>query len=158
MGASYPSEMSAAAHRGVAASERSDRRTSLHEQSRTPVGDAVDPVRIAAVRYLEDGAADRGAGIAEFAARSTAVPSHIAGLVTSGRADLGLVSIIDAVREPEGGAVPLAIVPAGMIGCDGPTLTVRIFSSVPIEEIRELHADTDSPHFRLRWPTFCSVV
>lgn len=143
-GASYPSEMSAAAHRGVAASERSDRRTSLHEQSRTPVGDAVDPVRIAAVRYLNTAPLIEGLESLSSLRLSTAVPSHIAGLVTSGRADLGLVSIIDAVREPEGGAVPLAIVPAGMIGCDGPTLTVRIFSSVPIEEIRELHADTDS--------------
>lgn len=31
-----------------------------------------------------------------------------------------------------------------MIGCDGPTLTVRLFSSTPLERITRIHADTDS--------------
>jgi len=68
------------------------------------------------------------------------VPSKIAGLVTSGACELGLVSMIDAARSD----VPLAIVPVGMIGCDGPTLTVRLFSRVPIERVTTIHADTDS--------------
>ena len=38
----------------------------------------------------------------------------------------------------------LLLVPAGIIGCDGPTLTVRIFSKVPPEKISALHGDTDS--------------
>ena len=31
-----------------------------------------------------------------------------------------------------------------MIGCDGPTLTVRLFSRVPFNRVTRLHADTDS--------------
>jgi chorismate dehydratase len=38
----------------------------------------------------------------------------------------------------------LLVVPAGGIGCDGPTLTVRIFSQQPIEETRTLACDPDS--------------
>jgi chorismate dehydratase len=38
----------------------------------------------------------------------------------------------------------LCIVPAGGIGCDGPTLTVRIFSKTPIDQIRTLACDADS--------------
>src|SRR5205085_5859227 len=68
------------------------------------------------------------------------VPSRIAGMVASGEADVGLCSLVDAVRSE----VPLALVPAGMIGCDGPTLTVRLFSLVPLPDVRVLHADTDS--------------
>jgi chorismate dehydratase len=38
----------------------------------------------------------------------------------------------------------LCIVPCGAIGCDGPTLTVRIFSTVPIGKIESLACDPDS--------------
>jgi len=38
----------------------------------------------------------------------------------------------------------LCIVPSGGIGCDGETLTVRIFSKCPVTEIRTLACDTDS--------------
>lgn len=102
------------------------------------------PVRIAAVRYLNTAPFIEGLHLLGSVSITTAAPSHIAGLVTSGEADLGLASIIDAVRDPQPGAAPLAIVPVGMIGSDGPTLTVRIFSAVPIDQIRTLHADTDS--------------
>lgn len=66
------------------------------------------------------------------------VPSRIASMVTAGDADIGLASIIDAA-DPA-----LALLPAGMIGCDGPTLTVRLFSTVPWNQVNELCADTDS--------------
>jgi chorismate dehydratase len=56
------------------------------------------------------------------------------------QADVALVSLVDAARSPE----PLAILPCGMIGCDGPTLTVRLYSRVPLHAITTLHADTDS--------------
>src|SRR5262249_20813210 len=54
--------------------------------------------------------------------------------------DMGLVSLIDYARSPE----PLILIPAGMIGCDGPTLTVRLFSAVEPRRIRQVHADTES--------------
>jgi chorismate dehydratase len=69
------------------------------------------------------------------------VPSGIAGMVTRGEADIGLVSLVDAARAKDPG---LTLLPVGMIGCDGPTLTVRLFSAVPLEQVGEIHADTDS--------------
>ena len=38
----------------------------------------------------------------------------------------------------------LVVLPVGVIGCDGPTLTVQVFSRVPFEQVRRLHADADS--------------
>src|SRR5690606_20477038 len=54
--------------------------------------------------------------------------------------DIGLVSLIDAARC----GTPLTLLPVGMIGCDGPTMTVRIFSRTPLEQVKRLRADTDS--------------
>jgi chorismate dehydratase len=63
----------------------------------------------------------------------------------------------------------LCVVPSGGIGCDGETLTVRIFSKVPVEQIRTLACDTDSHTsvalarvvFAERcgtWPTFVDLT
>ncbi len=57
-----------------------------------------------------------------------------------GEVQAGLMSVVDyQMCERE-----LVLVPAGMIGCDGATLTVRLFSKVPAREIRVVHGDTDS--------------
>lgn len=68
------------------------------------------------------------------------VPSSLLQRLLSGEADLSLVSIFDYQRSP----VPLRIVPVGMLGCRGRTMTVRLYSRVPAAEVREVHADTDS--------------
>jgi len=68
------------------------------------------------------------------------VPSGLLAGLEAGDVDIALCPVIDLQRS----TVPLDIVPAGGIGCDGPTLTVRIFSKVPINQITEVHADTDS--------------
>jgi chorismate dehydratase len=67
------------------------------------------------------------------------VPSRLIDRLRDGEADVALLPVIDYQRT-EG----LRIVPSGAIGCDGPTLTVRIFSRVPVERIRTLACDTDS--------------
>ncbi len=69
-----------------------------------------------------------------------AVPSKLMGLVEGGVVSTALMSVVDYQMCPQ----ELIFVPAGMIGCDGPTLTVRIFSRVPAERIRVLHGDADS--------------
>ncbi|MCK6478511.1 MAG: hypothetical protein L6Q35_16960, partial [Phycisphaerales bacterium] len=71
---------------------------------------------------------------------STAVPSKIAGMVARGEADVGLASTFDAAAT----GVPMVLLTAGMIGCDGPTLTVRLFSETPIDRIETVHIDNDS--------------
>jgi chorismate dehydratase len=69
-----------------------------------------------------------------------AVPSALLGLIESGEVSTGLLPVVDY----QGSAVELVLVPAGMIGCDGPTLTVRIYSKVPPEQISVVHGDVDS--------------
>ncbi len=54
--------------------------------------------------------------------------------------DLALCSIIDYQRSP----IPLEIVPVGVIACDGPTRTVRVYSRVPFDKVTTLHADIES--------------
>src|SRR5690349_21750253 len=98
------------------------------------------PLRVACVRYLNTVPLIEGLEKLPEVALLPTVPSRIAGMVAGGEADIGLVSLVDAARAE----TPLALVPAGMIGCDGPTLTVRVFSAVPFERVTALHADTDS--------------
>jgi chorismate dehydratase len=100
----------------------------------------MEPIRVACVRYLNTVPLIEGLEKLRAVTLLPTVPSRIAGMVASGEADVGLCSLVDATGAGE----PLALLPAGMIGCDGPTLTVRLFSSVPLHEVRVLHADTDS--------------
>jgi len=67
-------------------------------------------------------------------------PSTIAPRLATGEADIGLASLADAARAPQ----PMTLLPVGMIGSDGATTTVKIFSRVAMEKIERLHADTDS--------------
>jgi chorismate dehydratase len=67
------------------------------------------------------------------------VPSKLLPGLRDQRFDIALLPVIDYQRLDN-----LSIVPAGGIGCDGPTLTVRIFSRCPIGKIRTLACDTDS--------------
>ncbi len=67
------------------------------------------------------------------------VPSSLLEDLTHDRADVALLPVIDYQRLPD-----LRIIPATGIGCDGPTLTVRLFSRTPIARTRVLAADTDS--------------
>jgi chorismate dehydratase len=67
------------------------------------------------------------------------VPSKLLDGLREGRFDVALLPVIDYQRMKG-----LRILPSGGIGCDGETLTVRIFSKVPVQQIRELACDTDS--------------
>ncbi len=113
----------------------------VHERSGKP---DVRTTRIAAVSYLNTTPMIEGVSTWRDAELITAVPSRLADMVVGGQADIGLVSLADYARSATGGKSPLVLLPCGMIGCDGPTLTVRVFSAVPPERITTLHADTDS--------------
>jgi chorismate dehydratase len=97
-------------------------------------------IRIGTVEYLNTAPLLRGLDAAAGVSCIRAVPSRIIDLLVDDRVDIGLVSLIDVARSP----VPLAVLPVGMIGCDGPTLTVRLFSDRPIDRIERVAADTDS--------------
>lgn len=98
----------------------------------------MDQIRIACVRYLNTLPLVHGLDRIDGVRLSPTAPARIAAQVTRGQADLGLASIIDAAREG------LTLVPVGMIGSDGPTRTVRLFSKVPLASIRRVHADVES--------------
>lgn len=68
------------------------------------------------------------------------VPARLLDDLESRQVDIALCPVIDFWRSD----TPLVIVPVGGIGCDGPTLTVRLYSQVPIDQIDAVHVDTDS--------------
>lgn len=68
------------------------------------------------------------------------VPSRLLDTLESGAASIALCPVIDLQQS----ASALEIVPCGAIGCDGPALTVKVFSSRPINELREIAIDGDS--------------
>ncbi|MDB5304440.1 MAG: hypothetical protein JWM97_1989 [Phycisphaerales bacterium] len=67
------------------------------------------------------------------------VPSRLLDGLVDRRFDVALLPVIDYQRM-----AGLRLLTAGGIGCDGPTLTVRIFSAVPVDQIEVLACDTDS--------------
>jgi chorismate dehydratase len=67
------------------------------------------------------------------------VPSRLLELLRTNQADVALLPVIDYQRLDD-----LTIIPAGGIGSDGATLTVRIFSRAPIAEVKSLACDPDS--------------
>jgi chorismate dehydratase len=68
------------------------------------------------------------------------VPSRLLETLIEERASVALCPVIDFQLS----RAELSIVPAGAIGSDGPTLTVRIFSRVPMEEVVQVQTDGDS--------------
>jgi chorismate dehydratase len=70
----------------------------------------------------------------------TSVPSLLLDLLLAREVDAALCSSIDYQRSPE----PLIVLPAGLLGCEGSTLTVRLSSREPVEHVREVYCDTDS--------------
>lgn len=105
----------------------------------------MERVRIGCVKYLNTLPLIEGLAAWRDAELVSAVPSRLIDMLLGREVDVALCSVIDAARNrggPAGGGVlPLAV---GMIGCDGPTLTVRVFSRVPLEDVRTIGADTDS--------------
>jgi chorismate dehydratase len=68
------------------------------------------------------------------------VPARLPERLTSGDVDVALVPVIDLMQRGS----EWQIVSDACIGCDGETLTVRVFSRVPPERITRLHVDGDS--------------
>jgi chorismate dehydratase len=97
------------------------------------------PLRIGAVSYLNSKPLLWGLETQAHLSIKLEVPSRLLDGLQSKRLDVALLPVIDYQRM-EG----LTILPVGGICSDGATLTVRIFSSVPIEKIESLACDPDS--------------
>jgi chorismate dehydratase len=92
------------------------------------------------------------------------VPSGLLAGLRDENFDVALLPVIDYQRLGN-----LCVVPSGGIGCDGSTLTVRIFSKKPIDQIQTLACDTEShtsvalasvifaERYKLR-PTFVDLI
>jgi chorismate dehydratase len=68
------------------------------------------------------------------------VPSLLPRMLADGRVDVALIPVIDLIHFGR----KWRIVSDACIGCDGETLTVRVFSRVPPEQITRLYVDGDS--------------
>lgn len=100
----------------------------------------MDPVRIGCVRFLNTSVLVEGLDQVAGLTLAPDAPARLIDQLLERRVDIALASVIDAARVPE----PVVLLPVGMIGCEGPTLTVRIFSSCPLARIRTLHVDRES--------------
>lgn len=100
----------------------------------------MERVRLGCPRYLNTAPLTEGLEKLDGVELVLSVPSRIGDLLASRQVDVGLCSVADAavMRQPP------AMLPVGAIGCDGPTLTVRLFSSIPLDQVRRVHADSDS--------------
>jgi chorismate dehydratase len=80
-----------------------------------------------------------GLGEVQDVSLSLDVPARLLDGLRGGRFDVALLPVIDYCRMDG-----LSVIPSGGIGCDGPTLTVRVFSHVPPQQITTLACDPDS--------------
>ncbi len=111
-----------------------------------PVSSASRPVvprqraaRVGAVSFLNTLPLIEGLGQLRDLEIRYSVPSLLYGMLCAGEVDVALCSSIDYQKGEE-----LVIVPCGLLGCEGETLTVRLYSHVPIANVRRVYCDTDS--------------
>ena len=97
------------------------------------------PLRIGSVSFLNAKPLIYGLEEADQLELHLDIPSRLLDGLLEARFDVALLPVIDYQRLPG-----LRLLTSGGIGSDGPTLTVRIFSPVPIEQITTLACDTDS--------------
>jgi chorismate dehydratase len=97
-------------------------------------------IRIGCVQYLNTLPLIEGLRTWRDVEIIPAVPSKLIGLLLDGHVDIALASVFDCATAPE----PVTLIPAGMIGSSGPTLTVRLYAQTPLDQITQLSVDSDS--------------
>lgn len=96
-------------------------------------------IRIGCVSYLNTTPLVWGLEKAADLQLIYAVPARLLAMLDRGACDVAILPIIDYQRTED-----LVIVPGSCIGADGHVHTVRLFSRVPIRQIRRLYADIES--------------
>lgn len=96
--------------------------------------------RIGVVSYLNARPLVEGLDPWEGAELIYDVPARLPGLLDRRALDVALVPVIDLFERQDA----WRILSDACIGCDGETLTVRIFSRFQPEDVRRLHVDGDS--------------
>jgi len=115
-------------------------RQSSHDPDRVPASATPRVGRVGCVSFLNARPLIEGLDASPAASVKFDVPSCLLADLEAHEVDVALCPVIDFQRS----RCPLAIVPVGGIGCDGPTLTVRVFSQKPLEQLTRIYADTDS--------------
>jgi chorismate dehydratase len=69
------------------------------------------------------------------------VPSKLIGCLERSEVDFALASSIDYQSSTE---IGLGILPVGVLSSDGDSLTVQLCSRIPLEDVTEVHCDSDS--------------
>lgn len=98
------------------------------------------PVRIGAVSFLNTKPLIEGLADDRDISLRLAVPSRLGAMLRGGEVDAALVPVVDVARA--GGA--WQIISDACIASDGETLTVRVFSRTPPEDVRCVCTDGDS--------------
>jgi chorismate dehydratase len=102
--------------------------------------EAAGPVRIGVVSFVNTLPLIDGLETLRDVSLQCSVPSLLIDQLLGEEVDLALCSSIDYQMSPE----PLVIVPAGLLGSDGATWTVRLYASEALDEVRTVFCDTDS--------------
>ncbi len=100
----------------------------------------VDALRLGAVSFLNARPLIEGLADTPGLRLATDVPARLADRLADGAFDVALIPIIDVIRS----AGRYAVVSDACIGCDGETMTVRVFSQQPPHRVTRLHVDGDS--------------
>lgn len=108
-------------------------------EPQAPRSSPIAPIRIGSVSFLNAKPLIYGLEEAAGLQLHLDVPSRLLDGLAGGRFDMALLPVIDYQR-----LAGLRILTSGGIASDGRTLTVRIFSPVPIGQITTLACDTDS--------------
>lgn len=98
------------------------------------------PYRLGVVSYLNARPLIQGLEGADDIRLIFDVPARLPALLDEGSVDAALVPVVDFLQPDRS----WKIVSDACIGCDGETLTVRVFSRVPAREVTHLHVDGDS--------------
>jgi chorismate dehydratase len=99
-----------------------------------------DPIRVGAVTYLN--AKPLIVSLAKLAPEVEIVfdvPSRLADALAAGQLDVAMIPSIEYARQ-----TGCTVVSDACIACDGPVRSVKLYSRVPIEEIRSLALDEGS--------------
>ncbi len=96
--------------------------------------------RLGVVSFLNSRPLVEGLGARPDVSLRFEVPSRLAGLLDAGTVDVALLPVFDVFSS--GGRYE--VISDACIGCDGETMTVRVFSQIPPDRIERIHADTDS--------------
>ncbi len=95
--------------------------------------------RIGAVNYLNTKPLIEGLAEEVCVDLVLDLPSRLGEKLLSNRIDVGLLPVLDYLAHPEFG-----LIPGISISCEGPVLSVQLFSRVPVENIQWIAADEGS--------------